>query len=74
MTYDKLLREMSGEFLTTPLPEYWNGLPDNTLEHWVKENTYEPYENWDFKELIYQIESVTDVAWKHLKETNQCLS
>jgi len=74
MTYDQLLREMSGSFLTTPLPEYWNGWSDNTLEQWVKENIYEPYENWDFMELIYQIESVTDVAWKHLKETNQCLS
>lgn len=63
MTYDKLLIELSGNFLGAHLPPDWREKSSEDLDLWIRANNFAPYENWDSEALIKTIVDLTDQVW-----------
>ncbi len=57
-TLDDFYVKASGQVLTEKLPDNWRDLEDTTLDDFVVEMAWEPYQFWSASELWNQINSV----------------
>ena len=57
---DDFYVKASFQVLTDKLPDNWRDLEDTTLDEFVVDNAWEPYQCWSATELWSQINSVAN--------------
>ena len=65
---DKVFAKMSGNFLTERLPDDWDSWSDKKLKKFFSENSWQPFERWDFEEVFDLIDNATDDVMELLED------
>lgn len=61
LTYNQAMILASGQYLTKSLPFEWLEWDDDEQNKFVEDNAWQPFENWDAKELFREISQLANI-------------
>ena len=64
MTYEEVVMQVSGNYLTDYLPANWNKMEEKELDEFLENHSWEPFEYWDTNDVWELIMNAADTAWK----------
>lgn len=70
MTYEEVVVQVSGNYLTDFLPANWNKMEEKELDEFLENHSWEPLEYWDTNDVWELIMNAADTAWKMINRLN----
>ena len=70
MTYEEVVMQVSGNYLTDYLPANWNKMEEKELDEFLESHAWEPLEYWDTNDVWELIMDAANTAWKMITRLN----
>ena len=70
MTYEEVVVQVSGNYLTDYLPANWNKMEEKELDEFLESHAWEPLEYWDTNDVWELIMDAANTAWKMITRLN----
>jgi hypothetical protein len=71
MTYEEVVVQVSGNYLTDFLPANWNKMEEKELDEFLENHSWEPLEYWDTNDVWELIINAADTAWKMINRLHR---
>lgn len=71
MTYEEVVVQVSGNYLTDFLPANWNKIEEKELDEFLENHAWEPFEYWDTDDVWEQIISAANIAWEMIQKVRK---
>lgn len=71
MTYEEVVVQVSGNYLTDFLPANWNKMEEKELDEFLENHSWEPLEYWDTNDVWELIMNAADTAWKMINRLHR---
>ena len=71
MTYEEVVVQVSGNYLTDFLPANWNKIEEKKLDEFLENHAWEPFEYWDTDDVMEQIISAANTAWEMIQKVRK---
>lgn len=71
MTYEEVVVQVSGNYLTDFLPANWNKMEEKELDEFLESHSWEPLEYWDTNDVWELIMNAADTAWKMINRLHR---
>lgn len=71
MTYEEVVVQVSGNYLTDFLPANWNKIDEKELDEFLENHAWEPFEYWDTDDVMEQIISAANTVWEIINKPHR---